>query len=143
MPVDTYTNETYRRRPLGGDPIHSELSRLRSYFMPSSYHPRDANGDRLIYQGLVVAEVSGGIPESWMTASQPYYVPWSAAGSYGTGSDTAVGIVREFHDGTLSDWQVTPVDRGIAYEARVYCGGGPIGSVPAVVKTNLSGITWR
>jgi len=142
MPVDP-TSEQYTRRPLGGDPIHLELSRLPTGFLPKTYFPADANNDRIVYQGLIVAEVSGGLPESRMTGSQPYYVPWSAAGSYGSGSDTAVGILREIHDATLSDWQVAPVDRGTAYERRCYCGGSSIGVIPAAVKTNLSDIKWR
>ena len=45
MPV-TPVNENTQRRPLGGDPTHLELTRLRGRFMPNSYFPADANGDR-------------------------------------------------------------------------------------------------
>ena len=141
MPVQVGLN--YTRRPYGGDPIHTEITRLTSGFLPASYFLRDDNGDRIVWQGLVLAMVAGGVAASSMTGSQNYYVPWSAAGSYGAGSDTAVGILREIHDATLSDWQVIAVDRGTAYERRCYCGGGPIGSIPASVKTDLTDIKWR
>jgi hypothetical protein len=142
MPIAT---QSFQRRPLGGDPIHDEgrPARLKSGFLPKSYFPEDTNGDRLVWQGLVVAQVTGGVSESSMTGSQVYYVPWSASAAYGTGSDTAVGILREFHDETVTDWLVAPVFHGTAYEKRCYCGGGSLGSIPASVKTDLTRITWR
>lgn len=141
MPLPVGTN--YQRRPRGGDPIHTELTRLPTGFLPKAYFPADTNGDRLVYQGLVVAQVSGGVYASGMTGSQPYYVPYNSAGSYGTGSDTAVGIMREFHDETVTDWQIVPVDNGIAYEKRCYVAGGTFGTIPAAVKTDLADIKWR
>ena len=139
MPV---VPENYTRRPLGGDPIHEERHRLPTGFLPKAYFVADDNGDRFAWQGLVVAEVEGGVAAGLM-ASQKYYVPYSAAGSYGTGSDTAVGIMAEFHDETLTSWQIAPVDVGTAYEARCYEGGGPLGTVSATAKTDLSDIKWR
>ena len=141
MPLPVNTN--YTRRPRGGDPICQEISRLPTGFLVRDYFPADDNGDRIVYQGLILAEVEGGVAASSMTASQPYYVPYSPTAAYGTGSDTAVGILAEMHDLTVTDWQVSPVDRGIAYEQRCYVGGGPLGVVPSAVKTDLSGITWR
>jgi len=132
----------YTRRPLGGDPIHQELTRLPTGFLPKAYFPADTNGDRFAWQGLILAEVTGGVAAGLM-ASQKYYVPYSAAGSYGSGSDTPVGILAEFHDETLTSWQIVPVDRGTAYEARCYEGGGPLGTVSAAVKTALADIKWR
>jgi len=139
LPVPT----NYQRRPLGGDPIHQELTRLPTGFLIRDYFPADANGDRIVWQGLLVAEVNGGIPESLMTATQPYYVPYSPAAAYGQGSDTAVGIMRERHDETITDWQIAPVNFGIAYTQRCYVAGGVLGDIPAAAVTNLAGIQWR
>lgn len=140
MPVST---QQYTRRPLGGDPIHQELTRLPSGFLNKLCFPTDANGDRVVWPGLVVSEVQGGLEEGEMTGSQPYYVPYSSSAAYGTGSDTAVGVLRERIDATVTDWQITPVDVGIAYEARCYVGGGALGDISAAIKTNLSRMKWR
>jgi hypothetical protein len=141
LPVNT----SYTRRPIGGKPIHDEAkaARLPTGFLVRTSFPVDDNGDIIVYQGLIVAEVNGGVEASEMTGSQPYYVPWSATAAYGTGSDTAVGILAEWHDLTVTDWQVAPVCDAWAYEKRCYCGGGPLGSIPASVKTDLSDIKWR
>lgn len=133
----------WTRRPLGGEAISLELSRLPTGFLVASFWPLDSSGDRYIRQGVILAEVSGGVLASSMTASQPYYVPYSVSATYGTGSNTAVGILAEPHDETLSDWQVSPVNRGVAVEKRCYEPGGPIGVVTAAVKANLSRIEWR
>lgn len=135
--------ENYQRRPRGGNPIHVELTRLPGGFLNKECFPQDANGDRIVYQGLILGQVDGGLYASGMTASQTYYVPYSAAATYGTGSDTAVGILAEIHDATVTDWQIAPVDRGTAYEKRCYEGGGPLGTVSDAVKTDLSDIKWR
>lgn len=142
LPVPT----SYTRRPVGGKVIHDpfKVQRLPTGFLNRNCFPADADtGDRIVYQGLIVAQVNGGLEESEMTGSQPYYVPWSASAAYGTGSDTAVGIMDVWHDATVTDWQIAPVYHGQAYEKRCYCGGGPLGSIPASVKTDLSDITWR
>jgi hypothetical protein len=135
--------ENYQRRPRGGYPIHVELTRLPGGFLNKECFPADANGDRIVYQGLVLAQVTGGLYASGMTPGQTYYVPYAADAGYGTGSDTAVGILAEIHDATVTDWQVAPVDRGTAYEKRCYEGGGPIGVVSALAKAGLSDIKWR
>jgi hypothetical protein len=140
MPVSI---QNYTRKPLRGDPIHLELSRLPTGFLSKECFARDTNGDRYVYAGLIVAEVNGGLYEGEITGSQPYYVPYSATAAYGTGSDTAVGILAEPHDETLTDWQIAPVDRGTAYEARCYVDPDVVGTVPAAVKTSLSDIKWR
>jgi hypothetical protein len=78
-----------------------------------------------------------------MTSSQVYYVPYSSAATYGTGSDTAVGILAEPHDATLTDWPVAPVNFAQAYEKRCYVPGGKIGDIATAIKTDLSKIEWR
>jgi hypothetical protein len=131
------------RRTTGGKPIHLAISRLPTGFLPRSYHPDSAEGDKRVFQGMILAEVSGGLPESDMTVSQPYYVPYSVSAAYGVGSDTAVGILEHDVDATYSDWQITPVDRGTAFQKYCYEPGGPYNSITAAVKTDLADIKWR
>lgn len=134
---------TYTRRTTGGKPIHQALTRLPTGFLPASYWPETDEGDIRVYQGVILAEVTGGLPESDMTTAQPYYVPYSPGGAYGTGSDTAVGILEHDVDATYSDWQITPVDRGTAFEVYCYVPGGAYGDISAAVKTDLSDMKWR
>ncbi len=94
----------------------------------------DSDNRRLIYAGMLVAEDS--------TAT--YWVPYSAGASYGTGTDTAVGIVREFHDATLGDPIIEPIIWGKILEKHCFVINGTVGTVPAGAKTNLSGkIFWE
>jgi hypothetical protein len=139
MPART----VYTRRTGSGPPIHLALSRLPTGFLPKDFWPTNAEGDCIAYQGAILAEVQGGLYESDMTISQPYYVPYSAAALYGVGSDEAVGILETTYDLTYSDWQITPVDRGSAFTKYCYEPGGPYGTISAAVRTQLSGIKWR
>jgi hypothetical protein len=109
----------------------------------ASYWPENDEGDVIVYQGALCAIIWGGIPESDITISQPYVVPYSPSAAYGVGSDTCDGILPETYDETYSDWQVTLVDRGVAVENYCYVPGGAYGDIPAAAKTDLSGITWR
>lgn len=127
----------------GGDPFVSELGRYRSLFFPANvYFPADAEGDVLVRRGLVLAVVSGGLNESDVTASQSYYVPYSPGAAYGVGSDTAIGILRESLDCTVTDHVIAAVNRGDAITAHCYVGGGPLGAVDAAAVTSLSLIKW-
>lgn len=91
----------------------------------------DSNGHRYLYPGMIVAQ------------SGTYYVPYSAAASYGVGSDTAVGILPDFKDATLDTQPVIePGYHGRVIEAHCYVLGGSVGTVPSAVKTALSDIYW-
>lgn len=142
MPVSP---QNYQRVPLGGDPIHNEMTGMRrpTGFLVASYWPADTNNDRWIRQGALLAEVTGGVAASSMSGSQSYYVPYSPTAAYGTGSDTCVGILREDIDATLSDWQIAPVSHGTAYTSRCYVPGGALGDIPAAAQTDLTHMGWR
>lgn len=144
MPTNPYASGNYfQRKPRRGRAIHLELSRLPGAFLDTSGIPADSNGDKVIEPGLILAQATGGFAASDVTPSQTYYVPYNSGAAYGVGSDTAVGVLDERHDATLTDWQVAPVDRGTAYERRCYVAGGSLGDIAAAIKTNLSGIKWR
>jgi hypothetical protein len=112
------------------------------FFPASNYFPADAEGDVLVRRGLVLAVVNGGLAESEVTTSQPYYVPYHDGALYGTGSDAAVGILREGLDCTVTDHVIAAVNRGDAIEAHCYVGGGPLGDVDAAGEADLTLIKW-
>lgn len=100
----------------------------------SSYIALNAYQERLLYPGMIVAE-------SYISGCY-YYVPYSAAASYGTGSDTAIGLLWHFHDITYGDKMIAPTWHAIAREELCFVYGGALGTVPAAVKTALDDIHW-
>lgn len=74
--------------------------------------------------------------------SSGYYVPWTEAAAYGAGSSTAVGVLGQEVDLTLSSQGVAPVVEAKLIEAHCYVTGQGNGSIPAAVKTTLSRIVW-
>jgi hypothetical protein len=94
--------------------------------------PLDDNCQRFMYPGMIIAENSAGT----------YYVPYNASAAYGTGSDTAVGVLREFWNCTLGDPIVDVIVHGKLLEKHCFVLGGAVGTVPAGVKTDLPDIKW-
>ena len=133
----------------GQDPIFDEpsrLTRLRGGFLIRSHFTAEASarGDLMVPRGLIVAQVEGGLEENQITGAQLYYVPYSATAAYGTGSDTADGILREGVNLTQPfNRTVAPVKTGEAYTSACYAAGGAMGDISAAIKTDLTGITWR
>ena len=134
---------TYTRRSTTGRPIHSDLGRTQSGLLMRDYWADNSEGDRIVYAGAIMAEITGGVEASSMTVSQPYFVPYSATAAYGTGSDTAAGILAEDWDATYSDWQVTLVNRGVAIQKYCYVPGGEYNDISDDIKTDLTLIKWR
>jgi len=140
---------TYNGQVPGLDPIFDEppnLSRLRGGFLIRSHFEAEVSGrnELVVPPGLVVARMEGGVEENEMTVAQIYYVPFNASALYGTGSDTAAGIVRESID--LTDpfnRTIKPVHTAEAYTSGCYVAGGTMGDISAAIKTDLSNITWR
>lgn len=137
------TRASYTRQPLPAPVMHQVDRRSASGYLPRTYWPEDAHGDRIARAGSIVAEIEGGLPEWDMTGTTPYFVPYSPTAAYGLGSDTADGILDETYDVTINDWQVTIVTAGIAIEKYCQVPGGQIGDIPDAVKTDLSNIEWR
>jgi hypothetical protein len=140
---------TYNSTAQVQDPIHDEppnLARGRGGFLPRVHFEAEVSGrnELVIQRGLIVARVTGGIAENEMTGAQVYYPPYSPTGAYGTGTDTAFGILRESMDYTLPfNRTVTPVHTGEAYTSACYVAGGARGDISAAIKTDLANITWR
>lgn len=108
------------------------FDRLLSNWIDSSYIAQDSTGQKYVYPGVVVA----------VDSSTNKYVPYNVSASYGTGSDTAVGVMDEFIDVTLGDVSVTPIYQGKLIEAHCYAYGGAVGTVSNAIKTALAQIKW-
>jgi len=104
-----------------------------SLMFESSYITYNQDNERWIYAGLLVAKHS----------TTGKYVPYNASASYGTGSDTAVGILTTPHDVTYGDEPIAPVTHATVHERFCYLWGGAVGTVPNGAKTNLSLIQWK
>lgn len=104
-----------------------------SRMFEASYITYNSDNERWIYAGLLVAEHT----------TTGKYVPYNASASYGAGSDTAVGILKEPYDVTNGDEPVAPVTHATVHERFCYLWGGAVGTVPSGAKTNLSLVQWR
>ena len=101
-------------------------------FDAATYIAANAYGEKIVYAGLIVA----------VDSTSGKFVPYNASAAYGTGSDTAVGVLDEPYDMTYDDYMVEPVWHGVLIEDNCYVYGGALGTVPAAVKTALSAILW-
>jgi hypothetical protein len=110
----------------------NHYSTLKSRMLDSSYIAADQYGIKTVYAGMIVA----------VDSSTSKYVPYSAGASYGTGSDTAVGVLKERYNVTWTDVPVAPFWHGTAIEEFCFVYGGALGTVPSAVKTALDDIEW-
>lgn len=108
------------------------FSKHSSRFLDSSYIAADTYSNKYAYPGMIVA----------LDSSTSKYVPYSSGASYGTGSDTAVGVLTEFHDVTYGDKLIAPVWHAILKENYCFAYGGVLGTVSAAVKSALDDIEW-
>lgn len=106
--------------------------RRGSRIMQTSGIDYDSDGHKFLYPGMILAQDS----------TSSYYLPYTQGATYGTGTDTAVGILREFHDATFGDPIVDPIVHGKVIEQHIYEIGAALGTVPSGVKTSLTLIQW-
>jgi hypothetical protein len=124
------TSRTHRQKYDVLRDLH--FSQLSSRFFDSSYVAADTYQNKYIYPGLVVA----------LDSATSKYVPYNASASYGTGSDTAVGVLIHFHDLTYGDKMVAPIWHGVVKDDLCFLYGSALGSVTTAVKTALDDIEW-
>lgn len=110
------------------------FSQLSSRPFYASYIAANTYQEKYIYPGMIVAV-------SYISGCY-YYVPYSAAASYGTGSDTAVGLLWHIHDLTYGDKMIAPAWHAVVREELCFLYGGALGTVSAAVKTSLDDIEW-
>jgi hypothetical protein len=113
------------------------LARLKSGLFDSAFWSLIVNDEKYVEPGLVLAQ----------DTSSKKYVPYSAGASYGTGSDTAVGVLDQVVPLTLlteaTDAACEPIYHGELVEAFCFVLGSALGTVPAGVKTDLPDIEWK
>lgn len=93
-----------------------------------TYVGADTYGNEYIYPGMLVA----------FNSDKTKYVPWSAAGSYGTYSSYLEGVLHNFYDTTWQDQIVAPATRCAAVTSNCYVYGGTIGDIPMTARTASS-----
>ncbi len=109
------------------------FDRLLSGWLDSSYIAADGTTSlKYVYPGMVVA----------VDSSTNKYVPYSSGASYGTGSDTAVGVLDEYLDVTNGDEAITPIYHGKLIEQYCYVYGSAAGTIAGAIKTALDDVTW-
>ena len=104
----------------------------KSRFFDTSYIAANSYSEKYLYPGMVLA----------LDSDTEKYVPYNESASYGTGSDTAVGVLSKVFDVTYDAYMVQPVVHGALIEDRCFVYGGDIGTVPSAVKTALKMIEW-
>lgn len=117
------------------EPEH--VLRLKSNWLLGSYFTENAEGEKRINPGLIVA-LDGN------TGTNQYkYVPYSATASYGPTSNVPVGVLEVIQFATYDDPAISPVVHGKVIEAHCYVFGATAkGSIPAAVKSVLDDIEW-
>jgi len=91
----------------------------------SSYLVADSYGNKFLYPGMILA---------WKDANADEYVPYNAAGSYGSYSTYPCGVLYTFHDCTFQKQIVAPATRAAVIEAYCYVFGGSLGVISDTVK---------
>lgn len=113
----------------------SLYDRKTSNWFDRTYIPDGNQGyanERYVRPGMVVA----------IDTDTNKFVPYSAGASYGTGSDTAVGVLDTFEILTLGDSAIAPLYHGKVIESHAYVFGTTLGTISAGVKTDLPDIEW-
>lgn len=111
------------------------ISRRNSNWLEATYFTAGDNGQKYVWPGLIVAK----------NTSTYKWVPFSAAASYGPGSDgtnSVVGVMDEFVDVTWGDVAIAPIFHGKVIARHCYIFGSDLDSVSAAVKTALPDVEW-
>lgn len=110
-----------------------------SLWFHEEYYPLDANDNRYVDPGLVVAKA---LVTDGDTGATYKYVPYEPGGSYGTGSDTPIGILDIRLNATLEAEAIAPLYHGQLLEDKIYVLGQTWADVSSDVKTALPDIDW-
>lgn len=111
---------------------------LYAHHLDATYIPEDSDGYKIVEAGLVLAKA---LVDTDATYGDHYkLVPYNESASYGTGSDTAVGVLDVQVDVTHCDEMVSVIYHGKLIEANCRVLGED--SIPAAAKTDLPDIYW-
>ena len=109
-----------------------EMRALANAFDSSHILESGLDGQKYVYPGMIVAQ----------DTTTYKYVPYNSSAAYGTGSDTAVGILDEMLELTNGDQACTPVVHGQFIEAHCRVYGLTRGVISSTIKTHLKDIQW-
>ncbi len=111
---------------------------MYSHFLDASYIPEDSNGYKIVDPGMILARA---LVDTDATYGDVYrLVPYNESASYGTGSDTAVGVLDIRVDVTHCDEMVAVIYHGKLIEDKCYVLGES--TIPTAAKTDLPDIYW-
>ena len=105
----------------------------KSRMFDSTYLAEDADYMKVLDEGTVVA----------VDSTTGKYVPYSLGASYGTGSDTPVGVVTQHYDMTYGAKAIAPTIEAVLLEDYCVIFGGAKGTITDAVKTALNNIMWK
>jgi len=115
--------------------VHRVVSHIwdvnRSLPFDSSYLTADSYGNKYLYPGMLVS----------FNEDKDMYVPFSAAGSYGSYSSYLEGILYFLYDFTYQDQIVAPASRCAAVEHYCYVYGGTMGDIPEEAKSGVASLS--
>lgn len=140
MPFNQNTYKLTHLKPGEIKMLRSLYDYRGSLFFDESYFPVDAQGNRYIDPGLIVAKA---VTATDATYGDTYmFVPYESGGSYGVGSDTAYGVLDVRLNATLQAEAVSVIYHGQLQERNCYILGGTKGVITNAVKTALPDIDW-
>jgi len=111
-----------------------------SNFFDPTYIAADANGNKYVWEGLIVALAA--VADDATYGATYKFVPYESGGSYGVNSDVPYGILDIRLNATLDGEAIAVIYHGQLQEQNIYVYGGALGTVPAAVKTALPDIDW-
>ncbi len=132
MPYNSLTHIIHRENIHQIKMPKSTYERKLSNWVDRSYFVEDAQGQIYVKPGLILAQ----------DTTSYKYVPYNSGAAYGTGSDTAVGVLDILLNLTLGEEDTSPIFHGSLIEAYCYFLGGADGAISSTIKTQLSDINW-
>lgn len=111
-----------------------------SYWFEETYFPVDAQGNRYIDPGLVIAAAVVSTDVTYGDVVKA--VPYEPGASYGTGSDTPIGLLDIRLNATLQAEAVAALYHGQVRQRNCYVLGVAKGTISATVKAALPDIDW-
>ncbi len=111
-----------------------------SNFFDATYFPEDADGNKVVTPGLVMAYAAVAV-DGEGTATYKY-VPYEPGGTYGVLSDTPDSLLADRLDVTKAEETTAGLYHGKVKEAKVYVLGQTWDDVKADVKAALADVRW-
>lgn len=111
-----------------------------SLFFDETYFPADANGEKIVDPGLVVAKAVVGVDATYGATYK--FVPYTSGGTYGVGSDTPYGVLDVRLNVGQTVEAISVIYHGQLQQRNCYVLGGTLGTISNTIKTALPDIDW-